>query len=244
MSPGLRVFFGHHKCASRYFRFDFLGRAAETLGWPITRYQIENAPFHFRRLDELDLFNIDFGALKESETGLLVFSNASLRVVEKFLECGIPYQGVRVFRDPRQLLVSNYYHHLDGHNTVTDKWVWDKLIEDRVVMSGLDVPEGIHYELNNISRELFDTQIFGWNSPAEVLDVKLEDFESDPMLSSKAIAQHLDLPLSALVVPENRFGNPRRKYWREVVDSRSVDLFKRRYGEKLIALGYEADTGW
>ncbi|MCR9260206.1 MAG: hypothetical protein NXH95_10820 [Pseudomonadaceae bacterium] len=228
MSPGLRVFFGHHKCASRYFRFDFLGRAANTLEWPTVRYQIKNPPFHFRRLDDLDLFNIDFDALKDMETGLLVFSNASVRVLEKFLSCDVPYRGLRVFRDPRQLLVSNFYHHLDGHNTATENWVWDKLIEDRVVMSGLEVVDGIHYELNNISRELFDTQIFGWESPQEVLDVRLENFESDPKTWSEAIAEHLQIPAEILSVPENRFSNPRRKEWPEVMGRRSIDLFKQR----------------
>jgi hypothetical protein len=264
----LCVFFGHHKCASRYFRSEVLQPVAEALGWPVVTYSVRKAPFHFRRLDELDLYNIDFGSLAASLATeslatkslatkspaprdlatkgpcLVNLSNASVRVVRAIRQTGCSIRGLRVLRDPRQVLVSNYFHHREGHDVAAAGWVWDKLQEDRAVLRRLDLADGLLYELNNISRELFDTQIFGWCAPDDVLEIKLEDYVAQPDAWGARMADHLQVPAELLGKAENRFAHPRGRGWRECFDERLKDVFKARYGDALVRIGYADDSDW
>ena len=59
-APDVFVFFGHHKCGSRFFRNEVFGRIAESTGARVRSYKIANPPHHYSRLDDLDLPNIDF----------------------------------------------------------------------------------------------------------------------------------------------------------------------------------------
>jgi hypothetical protein len=213
-------------------------------GWDVVSYSIKSPPFRFRRLDELDLGHIDFESLRQTRPTLLNLSNASQRVLDRVKALELPYRGVRVLRDPRQILISNYFHHLDGHNLEAGGWVWDKLKEDRAILQRLDREDGIVYELNNITGELLDTQIFGWESPEEVLEVKLEEFGADPKLWIGRIEEHLGARVGAADAPANSYANPFGRTWRECFTDRIREVFKHRYGEPLIRLGYAQDLNW
>lgn len=240
----LRVFFGHHKCGSRFFRSNVLRAAADQAGWEVVSYRVPNPPFHFRRLDELDLHGIDYAGVRERTECLVNLSNASARVHDAVRSIDRPLRGIRIFRDPRQILVSSYYHHLEGHDLCSSGWVWDKLCEDRTILRRLSLSDGLYYELNNITRELLDTQIFGWQSAADVLDIKLEEFAEQPAAWRSRIAAHLEVEPAWLGVQENRTANPAGKRWQDVFDERLSRVFKERYGAGLVRLGYAADVGW
>jgi hypothetical protein len=240
----LRVFFGHHKCASRYFRMGVMKPLAEQLGWPVFEYTIGDPPFHFRRLDDLDLHNIDFESFGRVSDAVVNFSNASLRVVSALGDTGREFVALRVLRDPRQVLVSNYFHHLNGHNIDTGKWVWEKLKEDRPILRRLSLSDGLLYELNNITRELFETQLFAWRPGSETLEVRLEDFAEKPKFWRRRIAEHFDLSPELIDLPENRFANPSGRRWEDCFDDRLKDVFKERYADDLVTLGYATDAKW
>lgn len=240
----LRVFFGHHKCASRYFRMSVLKPAADAAGLLVVQYAIKAPPFHFRRLDALDFENIDFKAAELNADAVLCLSNASARVVEKVRQRGTPIRALRVLRDPRQILASNYFHHLSGHDTRSKGWVWDQLIEDRVLFKHLSLEDGLMHELNHITRDLLDNQIFAWTAPEDTLEIRLEDFGADPAQGLHDIGRHLQLPVDADAIPSNRFANTSAQSWRECFTDRIKDAFKERYGEGLIRLGYETSLNW
>lgn len=246
MSGDRLIFFGHHKCASRYFRADVFAPICRALGYDLQAYAITSPPFRFRLCHELDLYNIDFESFAAAPRTALNLSNAGAPVVARVRALGVGYRGLHVIRDPRQILVSNYFHHLRGHNTVGSQgWVWEKLIEDRANLERLSFEDGLLYELGNITRDVLENQIFAWRPEAQTLDVRLEDFARDPQSGLERIAVFLGLN-EARAPSGNaaRFANPESRPWRECLPDRVKSAFKKRYGEALIRIGYEANCDW
>ena len=146
--PDCFVFFGHHKCGSRFFRFEVFDTLIEKTGARLRHYQVQNPPFHYSRMDELDLCNIDFSNLGEDGRDVVMFANSSTRSLDKIKSSANHWKGLRIIRDPRQVLVSNYFHHQKGHRIEFNGWIWDQLAQDRPILEGLPQEEGILYELD------------------------------------------------------------------------------------------------
>lgn len=239
------VFFGHHKCGSRFFRLGIMAPLAKANGYEVVGYKVEHAPFHFRIAHDLDMQNIPFESLNGKKSIMLNLSNAGRPVVERINELKeFPYRGVHVIRDPRQVLVSNYFHHKNGHNLESAGWVWDQLKENRPILNELPLEDGLLYELSHISRDILENQLFAWQANENILEIKLENFDTQPTYCISHIMEFLGLKVLPMIRYETRNANPESVSWREIFTDRVTKIFKDLYGGDLIRLGYEMDTKW
>jgi hypothetical protein len=238
MKSPIICFFGHHKCGSRFFRHEVFGALARQDGLRLIAYKIEHPPFRFSRADDLDFFNIRFSAVSDNVSTVLMTGNTAARTVEELDRHNPNWRGVRVLRDPRQVLVSSYAHHRDGHVvSVPNSWVWEKLEHDRPVLQRLPVEEGILYELDNISRDVLEHQVLWELNDERLLTIKLEDFASDPLGHLTAIEDFLGVRLPPVKLNRTN-ANPDARPWSEVWTPRIAQAFGSRYGAHLSRLGY------
>ncbi len=242
-APQRLVFFGHHKCASRFFRFEVFSRVAELIGADFKGYEVKSPPFHYSQMDELDLQNIDLSNLAEDEREVVVFANTTQRSLELVQQTTEDWLGLRVIRDPRHILISNYFHHKTDHHTHYRGWVWDKLILDRPKLRELGEEEGILYELNNISGEVLTDQIGANLDDHRIMTVKLEAYAANTQQCLKQIATFLKVPSIAGLNLRNTSSSDVES-WQNHFTPKITSLFKERYGDLLVRLGYEKDLNW
>lgn len=245
--PNKIVFFGHHKCGSRFFRKTLLDTLARSNGYEVLSYSVEKPPFHYDVSHDLDLFNVDFDRFSSAKRCLLNLSNAGAPVVERVFAAAPDLKGVHVIRDPRQILVSGYLYHLKGHNTDYAGWVWDRLKQDRAVLQSLSVEDGLLYEMENITADVLDNQLASWRPHANVIEFKLEEFGDVESYAAPAMQRLLNfLEFESLLSIDfgEHFTNPNSKHWRSLFTPRVEHAFKRRFGGLLIDLGYEPSFDW
>ena len=243
-APRTIVLFGHHKCASRYFRDEIFTRVAEMTDSRVRRYKIEFPPFHHTRMDELDLCNIDFNDLGVDGRDVLLLANATMRSFEKIRRSTEDWRGVRFIRDPRQVFISNYFHHKGNHATEYQGWVWDQLVKDKPILRDLSEEEGLLHELDSISKGVIEEQILAPLDDPRILTFKLENFEADPKGHLKKIADFLEIADIAGLRLSKLGQNLDAGTWQQHFTSRLRDIFKERYGQALIDLGYAEDMDW
>lgn len=243
-APNTLVFFGHHKCASRFFRNEVFGMAAEATGARIRRYQIPNPPFHYSASDDLDLCNMDLKGLGEDGRDVVLFSNATERSFEKIKRATEDWKALRIIRDPRQVLVSDYFHHKGDHNTEFNGWIWDQLTRDKPILRDLPKEEGLLYELDNISKQIIEDQILFPFPDERVLTIKIEDFSQNPREHLERISDFLGIADIAGIDFSRTGANAESGPWQNHFTSRLREVFKERYGQALIDLGYAEDLDW
>lgn len=244
-APSTFVFFGHHKCASRFFRLEVFTRIAEATDARTRRYEIKDPPFHYSRMDELDLCNIDFTGLGENGRDVVWLANATANSFDKIKSSAKNWKGLRVLRDPRQVLVSNYFHHKGDHPDESPLgWVWDQLVRDKPILRDLPEEQGLLHELDNISAQVIGDQILTPMDDTRILTIKIEDFTQNPRKHLEKIAAFLEVPDIAGIDLKNTNANPDSSPWRKHFTSKLREVFKARYGQALIDLGYAEDFHW
>ena len=243
-APSCIVFFGHHKCGSRFFREEVFSHVAEMTGARVRGYEIQNPPFHYSKLDELDLLNIDFSGLGENGRDIVLFANSTQRSLDKVRRSTGDWKAVRLIRDPRQVLVSDFLHDRDNHHTEAFGWIWDQLVKDKPILRELSDEDGLLYELDNISKSIIEEQLLATFNDERVLTIKIEDFSQDPHPTLDTIAGFLEIPDIAGIDLGQTHANPRSGPWEHYFTSRLREAFKERYGQALIELGYADDLDW
>jgi hypothetical protein len=217
---------------------------AEANGWDLIGYKIGKPPFHFSDLDALDLHNIDYARLRSDRPAVVNLANASPKVVAAITATGCDFRGLRVVRDPRQVLVSAYFHHLKGHQIESPAgWMWDRLASDRPKLESLPLEDGLLYELDNITGQLFDQQIFGWQPDSRVMEVHIEHLSVGREEFSFQLSHHLKAIIPPIDWSQSYAGSGAR-HWSEYFAPRIKSVFKERYGQALIRLGYAKDMDW
>lgn len=237
------VFFGHHKCGSRFFREEVFRRIADTQNADIIRYKITKPPYHYSQLDELDLGNIDYSRLETEGQKIVMFANGSPRSMAALDLREKDWRGLRVIRDPRQVLVSGYFHH-KGDHPAAPSWVWDQLVEDKPILQSLSEEDGILHELDSISKQVIEEHILADFSDERVLTIKLEDFAKNPAEKLREISEFLKVSGLHGLNLERTFAYKESRPWQNVFTSKIRKAFKDKYGEALIELGYEKDLFW
>ena len=244
--PKNLVFFGHHKCGSRLFRKVIMRGLARANDLEVIEYKSQDPPFHFEILHDLDFENIDFTALGKAQNIHLNLSNAGVPVVQAVKAHLKAFKGVHVIRDPRQILVSSYFHHLEGHPEENGKWYWDRLAYDRRILKSLNLEKGVLYELDNITRDIIENQILPWETDDRILELKLEDINAKFDAVVADLVEFLDLKTKPYL--EISFGstfvNANSQRWQDVFTPRIKAIFKERYGQLLVDLGYEKTLDW
>jgi hypothetical protein len=237
------VCFSHHKGASRLFRFQIFQPLAERLGREVIRYQALNPFFVFRETEDLELHNIRFDDIARQRDCVIILGNSGPRVVRAIKTAAEDYRGIHVVRDPRQMLVSGYFHHLDGHDIFWPGFYWEKLAEDRPRLARLDLEHGLLYELENIAADVLG-QLEAWEDDDRVLNVRVEDLVRDPPATLARMLAFLGVEGDTGIDLRNLTANPDSRDWREVFTPRVADAFKARFGSLLVRYGYERDRNW
>ena len=101
------VFFGHHRCASVYFRFEIMTPLLEFYNIPYIRVTSGDY-YNFDVLIEGSGSNIEYGLSKRENNFCYLVSNSTKKGMFEFNSKIKEYKGLHVIRDPRNLLVSSY----------------------------------------------------------------------------------------------------------------------------------------
>lgn len=169
------VYIGHHKCASGYIN-RVVYAICEHLG-------LRASPRGFRwhsRTFAVDVREFDF----------LLWSNyLSDRVSLDDLN---DYRGFHVIRDPRDILISQYYSHRDSHPSA------DWLSHEREVLQRLSFDEGIGYLIRDspLYRRTL-AEIEWWDYKDErILEGRFESLTQRPFEYFKGICQFLEMGIA------------------------------------------------
>ncbi|MCX6033080.1 MAG: sulfotransferase domain-containing protein [Chloroflexi bacterium] len=266
MSELTRVYFGHHKCASRYIMTVF-GHSTRLLG--LTRGRPDQA------------------------ADVCLVWNANAEVLRAVQTAG-PYRGFHVIRDPRDIVVSGYFSHLYSHPISQDgdkfsRWR-NRLAETNTIEEGLLLELDFEGEnFNNIaSWNYADPNVYETRFEQLIVDPSatfMEIFEflgiqisrthwlltsgvaaemAVRLLGKRPLRRRTFLPyaLFASILWRNSFERKTRgrhqgvediKHhyrkgvagdWRNYFTLRVKGAFKERYGGLLCQLGYEDNLDW
>lgn len=139
------VFFGHHKCASTWMSNIFYEIQSVT-GWTI-KYGIDPS----KKIN--------------------VIGEATAEHAKTYTE----FRGVHLIRDPRDVIVSGYYSHLNTHPTEKRP----DILEFRNQIKDLPLNEGIKMEMDFSSERLLEMAKWDYSNP-NILELRFEEFTQNP----------------------------------------------------------------
>lgn len=157
----LKIFFGHHKCASEWI-IQILLRVTGYLG--LKTHYLENKfdEEYYRRIDQ---------EIRRNKVSMLLCQTSSMKKADYLNN----FKGFHVVRDPRDICVSGYYSHLYSHRVDS----WPELFELRNKLQKISRNEGLFLEMEFLKE--FYTDMFNWDYQQEnVLEIKLEDLTRNP----------------------------------------------------------------
>ncbi len=168
----LRCYYGHHKCASSWFRRIFEDAAR----WTGRRSDGFDNPIQFaHNLSE---------HIRSHQLEMVSFTNADWTHIRPLGE----HRAVHLIRDPRDVLVSAYFSHRYSHSTEG----WPELIPHRQRLEGLNEADGLLAELE--FSECYLRQMHEWNYGAPgVMELKFEQLTRTPYESCLEAFEHLGL---------------------------------------------------
>jgi hypothetical protein len=186
----LRVFFGHHKCASQWITL-VIERMCNEMGWKyICAYQ--NTINKYKGIQDLiDIEKPDFLILPESTH-------------KRTLEIRVEYKGFHIIRDPRDIIVSCYFSHKNSHKIT--KFIPTQ--EHKDMLQSLSKKDGMDYEIS-ISK-VFIENLFQWNyNYNNILETRFEILTNSSIEEFERIFTFLDIlkndnPTSQFVYQYNR----------------------------------------
>ena len=166
------LYCGHHKCATRWL-VDIIGEACGRL------------KLHFFEAHNGAMVEQDISRFADKQSiNFLAYTNARFDLVRK-VEHKL---GFHVVRDPRDLLVSAYFSHLNSHPVSG----WPALEKHKQRLRDLSTEEGLLLELE-FSKNVFDA-LAAWQYDDEaMLEVQMEALTSNPYETLVDIFHHLGL---------------------------------------------------
>ena len=170
----LRVYFGHHKCATGWTG-GILREIALHMG---LNFNVVNQTRNFSAEGSLQ------GYVHQHEVDVLSYANAKIEHASTLSF----HRGIHVVRDPRDVLVSAYFSHRKTHSTEE----WPELIDHRARLNRRSKEEGLLLEME-FSRPFFD-DMYTWDYTQEnVLELRMEDVTASPVEHFLEICDFLDL---------------------------------------------------
>lgn len=178
------------------------------------------------------------------------------------------FSGSHMIRDPRDILLSAYYYHL----RTDEEWCAQPNphhislppdVSYQQHLQSLSLEDGILYELSNVSGRIIEMMgAWDYDDP-RFLELRFEDVINNEKASFERIfswhgfsdealetivnvadARSLArLPSSDSDAKHARPGGSRGQ-WRDVFTPKIKQVFKEKYGDVLIRLGYATDDSW
>lgn len=200
------LFFGHHKCATRYI-INILNIVNKYL-------ELNHIEFHNDELFNSNLENI----IIQKNLDFVYYTNAKYKHITKIDSNNIlNYKGFHLIRDPRDILISAYFSHKNSH-PVND---WTELKKIKNKLSSVSLSEGIKYEMSLLKENLIDLEKWNYSNP-NIYEVKFEDLIKNPVEIIIDIFVYLDL------VDFDYFDESIKNLSKELINSISNKLIKKK----------------
>ena len=200
----LRMFFGHHKCATGWID-NILREICLHMG---ISFKIVHQPYSFEKYGTL-------GPLPKAEgIQFLSYINTNIQYTQ---DLSI-YKGFHVVRDPRDIVVSAYFSHLHSLKAPT----WNELNDLRDKLQKLPKEEGLFFELDYLGTQF--NEMSEWDYEQDhILELKMEEISADPAASFEKILTFLDM------YDERDLGGLRKKLHRMRLQMNRLNHKGRRY---------------
>jgi hypothetical protein len=242
----LLAYFGHHKCATQWLK----AITAEVCASAGRELVVHSG----RRTFGDDLAS----SIADPGNAVLCYLNAEWSEVERLG----PLRGFHVVRDPRDIVVSAYFSHLNSHPDYPGL----AALRDKLREAPKD--EGLLIEIDSRAGQF--AKMIDWDyTRSDILELKMEEVTADAgrviprIVSFLGLGPNdgLDQEAIAEIVERNRFEvkagrppgteDPHSHYrkgvagdWVGHFTDRHVEYFKDRYNDVLLKLGYEDDPDW
>lgn len=170
----LKVFFGHHKCASQWSTL-IIERLCNELGWKLVIAYQETIDKHGSLAQLIK---------DESPEFLIIPESRQSRVSE----INIPFKGFHIIRDPRDIIVSCYFSHKTTHKVKQQI----PTAEHKQKLNELPFEEGMDYEIS-VSK-VFIENLYSWDfSDDRIFETKFDEVTKDPKISFANILVFLEV---------------------------------------------------
>lgn len=152
-----RIYFGHHKCMTSWIN-RVIGRVCQEMGWRLVQ------------VFDTTLSGVDPVASAASGPGFMTYTDPEPEDVARLG----PFVGFHVIRDPRDVVVSAYFSHLNSHPTEN----WPALVAHRERLRAAPKDDGLLLEMDFRADQF--RQMLEWNyEQPNVLELKMEEMTAD-----------------------------------------------------------------
>jgi hypothetical protein len=188
----LRVYFGHHKCASQYIKAIFL-QTTGLLGMGPSRVDNFSAELplgYHTREPFVTKLREHRERLRSEAVAVLCLTNGDSEAVSLLAERPQPYRGFHVIRDPRDVLVSAYFSHLYSH-PIRSEGGWIAEFR-RQLQAAADIEQGLLLELDFLERIFASMAAWNYANP-QVYETRFETLIADPLAEFTRIFNFLGI---------------------------------------------------
>jgi len=242
------AYYGHHKCGSDWIH-RVIKDVAEIAGLSVYRTHYSRA-FEGEILDYRRQHPFDF----------LSFTNANYVFIRS-----LPTLGFHVVRDPRDLIVSAYFSHLNSHPDEN----WPELRLWRRYLRSISKEEGLMGEIEYMGWVFHKLLMWKYGERPSILEFRFEDMIRDPLSMFTQAFEHMGIMPAQVsrealppIIEKNSFQNLsggrapgsedalhhyRRGVagdWRNHFTREHIAYFKTLYNPLLLRLGYEHSSDW
>ena len=175
-------YFGIHKAASTWL-IELLYDLSTYMG-KIHKHYHSAKIFNHNINEEITSGNLDW----------ISYTNAEYQTVKKISS---PFKGFHVIRDPRDIVISSYFSHLETHSD----YMWPELNEYRSELKSLSLADGIMATMRHLDAMMIDGELVPifdslnqWNyNDDRILELKFEDITRNPFIEIPILFDFLGL---------------------------------------------------
>ncbi|PIQ85250.1 MAG: hypothetical protein COV74_09850 [Candidatus Omnitrophica bacterium CG11_big_fil_rev_8_21_14_0_20_45_26] len=240
------ICFSHHKCATKWTG-QILEALCDELEW--------NCFWGYRPITDTELSNL------EKKYHVIFFHRSEPGDFPGKFD-GKNFKGFHVIRDPRDILVSQYFSHMQSHEL--NRYTQD-IEADRAYLNTHSKEEGLLYMME-YSRHFIKTMACFERWPFDdgrLLELKFEDLVKDPFQQWQRILTFIEMPVGNQVLEKilarysfkalqsrqkdkslSHYRSGRHRDFEDHFTPRIKAAFKEKFGLLLVRLNYETSHHW